>query len=211
MPETVILVHGVLMPGGELRLLAHRLHQRGFDAIIFRYPTRRRDLRHNAAVLARFAVAQRRPVVHCVGHSLGGLVVLQALRQAGLPPGRVVLLGSPVQGSCVAQRLSQYRPGRWLLGKSTADGLLQAAPDWDYDRDIGVIAGDLPVGVGRVLSDLPGEHDGTVSIAETVLAGATDRIVIPVTHTGLVVSREVARQVGEFLRHGRFSPELRVR
>ena len=211
MSEVVVLVHGALVPGDELRLLAHRLRRRGFDAVIFRYPSRRRDLRHNADALARFAGSQRGPVVHCVGHSLGGLVILQALRQAGLPRGRVVLLGSPVQGSRVAQRLTQYGPGRWLLGKSATDGLLQAAPDWDYDRDIGIIAGDLPIGVGRLLGGLPGEHDGSVSIAETEVAGATDRIVVRVTHTGLVVSREVARQVCEFLRHGRFSPEMRVR
>ena len=211
MKETVVLVHGVLMPGDALRLLAHRLRRRGFDPVIFRYPSRRRDLGRNAAALSQFARARRGPPVHCVGHSLGGLVILQAMRQAGLPPGRIVLLGSPVQGSRVARHLHEYAPGRWLLGRSTAGGLLQAAPDRDYDRDIGVIAGDLPVGVGRIFSDLQGEHDGTVSVAETVLAGATDRIVVPATHTGLVVSREVARQVGEFLRQGRFSPELHVR
>ena len=211
MKEVVVLVHGVLMPGGELRLLAHRLRRRGFDAVIFRYPSRLRDLQRNADALARFTATQQSPVVHCVGHSLGGLVILQALRQAGLPRGRVVLLGAPVQGSHVAQRLYQYGPGRWLLGKSTAGGLLQTAPDWDYGRDIGIIAGDLPVGVGRLLGDLPGAHDGTVSINETVLAGATDRIVVPVTHTGLVLSRLVVRQVCEFLRHGRFTPEMRVR
>jgi pimeloyl-ACP methyl ester carboxylesterase len=198
------------MPGGELRLLAHRLRRRGFDAVIFRYPSRRRDLRRNAAALARFAGIRKGTAVHFVGHSLGGLVILQALRQAGLPRGRVVLLGSPVQGSRVAQRLSRFGPGRWLLGKSSAGGLLQAAPAWDYDREIGIIAGDLPVGVGRVFSDLPGEHDGTVSVAETEVAGATDRVVVPVSHTGLVVSRAVARQVCAFLQDGHFIPEIRV-
>jgi len=210
MPESVVLVHGVLMPGGELRLLAHRLRRRGFNPVIFRYPSRRRDLRRNADALARFAGTLKGTTVHFVGHSLGGLVILQALRQAGLPRGRVVLLGSPAQGSRVAQRLNQFSPGRWLLGKSTADGLLQTAPAWDYGRDIGIIAGNLPVGVGRVFSDLPGEHDGTVSVAETEVAGATDRIVVPVTHTGLVVSRAVARQVCAFLQHGHFIPEIRI-
>lgn len=210
MSETVILVHGVLMPGGELRLLAHRLRQRGFNPVIFRYPSRRRDLRRNAEALARFADTQKGTAVHFVGHSMGGLVILQALRQAGLPRGRVVLLGTPVQGSRVAQRLNQYSPGRWLLGKSSDGGLLQAAPAWDYDREIGIIAGDLPVGVGRVFSDLPGEHDGTVTVAETEVAGATDRIVVSASHTGLVVSRAVVRQVCAFLQHGHFIPEIRV-
>jgi len=198
------------MPGGELRLLAHRLRRRGFDPVIFRYPSRRRDVRRNAEALARFAGTRKGTAVHFVGHSLGGLVILQALRQAGLPRGRVVLLGAPVQGSRVAQRLCRYGPGRWLLGESTAGSLLQAAPAWDYDRDVGIIAGNLPVGVGRVLSDLPGEHDGTVAVAETLIDGATDRLVVPVSHTGLVVSRAVARQVCAFLQYGHFIPEIRV-
>ena len=67
MPETVILVHGVLMPGGELRLLAHRLRQRGFDPVIFRYPSRRRDLRRNAEALARFAATRKGTAMHFVG------------------------------------------------------------------------------------------------------------------------------------------------
>jgi hypothetical protein len=210
MPETVVLVHGVLMPGAELKLLERRLRNCGFIPSIFRYPSRRRGLQRNADALARIAGTLKGPAVHFVGHSLGGLVILQALRQAGLPRGRVVLLGSPTQGSRVAQRLNQNVPGRWLLGRSTAGGLLQAVPACDYDRDIGIIAGDLPVGIGRVFSDLPGEHDGTVTVAETELAGATDRIVVSATHTGLVVSRAVARQVCAFLQHGHFIPEIRV-
>ena len=209
--ETVILVHGVLMPGGELRLLASRLRQCGYDAIIFRYPSRRRDLRHNAAALAQFAARQRSPVVHCVGHSMGGLVILQALRLASLPRGRVVLLGSPVQGSRVAHRFNQYGPGRWLLGKSIDGGLLQSVPEWDYDRDIGIIAGTRPIGIGPMLGCMQGEHDGIVSVTETEIPGAADRIVVPVTHAGLILSRQVARQVCEFLRQGRFTPEMRVR
>jgi hypothetical protein len=57
---------------------------------------------------------------------------------------------------------------------------------------------------------LPGEHDGTVAVAETVIDGATDRLVVPVSHTGLVVSRAVARQVCAFLQDGHFIPEIRV-
>jgi pimeloyl-ACP methyl ester carboxylesterase len=209
--EVVVLVHGIFMPGGELQLLAHRLRRRGFDTVIFRYPSRRRDLRRNAAALVQLAGAQRSPVVHFVGHSLGGLVILEALRQSGLPRGRAVLMGTPVQGSRVAQRLSRNAPGRWLLGESGRDALLQKAPDWDYERDIGIIAGELPIGLGRMLTDLPDVHDGTVPVAETLLAGATDRIVVPVSHTGLVVSREVARQVCAFLQDGHFIPEIQLR
>jgi pimeloyl-ACP methyl ester carboxylesterase len=204
MTESVILVHGVLMPGTELKLLARRLRRCGFSPNIFRYPTRRHAPRHHAAELARFAAAQHAGRVHFVGHSLGGLVILQALRQARLPRGRVVLLGSPTRGSRVARRLSRSGPGRWLLGRSTDGALLRAVPDERWSREIGIIAGSLPVGVGMALGRLSGRHDGTVTVEETALTGATDRIVVRVTHIGLVFSTEVARQVCTFLRDGRF-------
>lgn len=210
MTDSVILVHGALMPGAELALLARRLRACGFSPVIFRYPTRRHGLRHHAAALTRRLATLPAGRVHYVGHSLGGLVILQALRQAGLPPGRVVLLGSPTRGSRVARHLSRFGPGRWLLGESTGEeGLLEGVPDAPRDREIGIIAGNLPAGIGVALGGFDGQHDGTVAVAETGLAGATDRIVLRVTHTGLVLSREVARQVCAFLRDGRFQVSSR--
>ena len=68
-----------------------------------------------------------------------------------------------------------------------------------------MLAGTLSVGLGRVFApDLPKPNDGAVTTAETRLAAACDRIELRVSHTGMVLSRPVARQVGAFLREGRF-------
>ncbi|HLT90697.1 MAG TPA: hypothetical protein VKZ85_07110, partial [Woeseiaceae bacterium] len=48
------------------------------------------------------------------------------------------------------------------------------------------------------------ENDGAVAVSETRLPGA-EHLVMPVTHTGLVWSREVADQVATFLRTGHFA------
>jgi hypothetical protein len=55
-----------------------------------------------------------------------------------------------------------------------------------------------------MLGRLPGPHDGTVAVAETRLPGATDHVVLPVTHFSMLTSRAVADQVVAFLRRGRF-------
>ena len=47
-------------------------------------------------------------------------------------------------------------------------------------------------------------HDGTVSVDETRLKGATDFITLPVSHTGMLISARVATQVVTFLRSGKF-------
>jgi pimeloyl-ACP methyl ester carboxylesterase len=206
MQETVVLVHGVLMTGKVMAVLARRLKGCGYRTVLFDYPTRRRSMSDNARSLARFVDGLGAARVHLVGHSMGGLLILRALQaNPGMPPGRVVVMGTPVSGSGVAKRLCCYGPGRWLLGASAEDGLLEALPDWTYGREIGVIAGSIPVGIGMALGGLSGRHDGTVGVAETCLAGATDTLVVNASHSSLVLSRRVAGQICNFLRQGQFA------
>jgi hypothetical protein len=71
--------------------------------------------------------------------------------------------------------------------------------------DIGVIAGRMPVGAGRIVApDLPAPHDGAVSVEETRLPAMRDHIVLNVSHSGMLVSRGVAHQIDAFLRNGAF-------
>jgi hypothetical protein len=55
-----------------------------------------------------------------------------------------------------------------------------------------------------LVARLPEPHDGTVSVEETRLEGATDRCVLPLSHMALCLSAQVAAQVDHFLEHGRF-------
>jgi len=141
-----------------------------------------------------------------VAHSMGGIVLLHLFEQAiDLPPGRVVLLGSPVQGSGVARQLSMHSLLRPLLGKSTERGLLGNVPSWDSERELGVIAGSKGLlGIGQVTGGLAGAHDGTVSVSETHIPRATDSLVLEVGHFDMLFSAEVTKQVGDFLEKGRF-------
>jgi pimeloyl-ACP methyl ester carboxylesterase len=138
----VIIVHGIWMNGAETWLLARRLGACGFRPLRFSYPSLRSGVVGNAGRLARFVRAQGDAVVHLVGHSLGGLVILRALLDhPGLETGRVVLLGSPVNGSLTARRVQASRPTRWLLGRNADEGLLAEGVRWGGTRSLGVIAG----------------------------------------------------------------------
>ena len=83
-----------------------------------------------------------------------------------------------------------------------------SASEWASDvtrsRDIGIIAGTVPVGMGRIAGDFGEPNDGSVTVEETRLEGAKDHLVMEVNHTGLTVARSVADQVGSFLRRGAF-------
>jgi pimeloyl-ACP methyl ester carboxylesterase len=203
--EVVVLVHGLWYRGLGMLPLARRLRRLGFEPRRPSWPTLRGDFLDSADKLADFAAHQRARRLHFVGHSLGGVLVLKALERHGerLPDGRVVLLGSPVRGSGVARRMARTPGLRALLGGSApalTGGFAHAPPD----REVGVIAGTAGVGAGRVLGGLPHPHDGTVAAVETELPDCGGRIELPVTHTGLVLSAEVARSVAAFLRDGNF-------
>jgi len=145
--------------------------------------------------------------VHLVGHSLGGLLALRACLDAPeLPPGRIVCLGSPLKGSTAARAFARLgRGGEMLLGHNRAL-LEQGLERWDGTREVGVVAGRMPLGLGAVVGQIEGEHDGTVAVAETLLPGLADHCVVETSHTGLLVSAEVAALAVRFLRSGRFAP-----
>jgi alpha-beta hydrolase superfamily lysophospholipase len=82
----VVLVPGLWMPAVALALLASRLGRQGYAARLFAYRGRG-SFEANVERLASFArdhLAGR--AAHFVGHSLGGLLILQALnRHAEMP------------------------------------------------------------------------------------------------------------------------------
>jgi pimeloyl-ACP methyl ester carboxylesterase len=204
--EPVLLIHGLWMTGAELMPLARRLRGGGYRVELFRYsPTEAVAAAHAGRLADRLAALAPGPV-HCVAHSYGGIVVLHCLALGRpLPPGRAVLIGSPVQGSAPARRLAGWSLTRPLFGDALDCGLLGGAPPLTGDREVGVIAGDQALGLGGLLAGFDEPHDGTVAVAETVLAGATDRAVLPHSHFGLVFAADVANAVACFLRTGRFA------
>ncbi len=67
--------------------------------------------------------------MHWVGHSLGGLVILRMLeRDAALPPGRVVLLGTPYGDSHAGRALARSALGARMLGRSMGEWLATTKP-----------------------------------------------------------------------------------
>lgn len=204
-PATVIFVHGLWMSGLEMFRLHRAARAAGFRVRRFRYWSLLRTPEENLARLQAFVQREPAQTVHFVGHSLGGILILRLLIvHADIPPGRVVLLGSPVRGSIVARRIQSLGLGPLLLGRAAPVLAVQREPEWSGQREVGVIAGTRGIGVGRLFCRLPAPHDGTVTVAETTLENATDTLQVPTTHTGLVYSSVVAEQLCVFLRTGTF-------
>lgn len=201
----VVLLHGLWCNRFVMQALAYRLRRCGFRVARFGYASVRRSPAQNAAALAHWLQEQRAHTVHYVAHSLGGLILCHLF--AHFPqqaPGRVVLLGTPLHGSRNAARIAGLPGGRAVLGLSVQDGLLGGAPAWPPAREIGAVAGTVGVGMGLLLGGLGAPGDGAVAVSETCGPELTDHVRVRTSHTGLLFSPAVGRQVCAFLRHGKF-------
>lgn len=185
----------------------------GLRTLIFSYPSVTGALDENAAALSRFIHEQGVDGMHIVGHSLGGVLALRMLaNDSQALPGRVVCLGSPLTGSRAAEILNAQEWAEEIIGRSLPAGVIhEAANEWAShvcaERDIGVIAGNVPLGFGRLVADFDEDNDGTVAVSETRLDGARDHLIMPVSHKGMLVSSGVADQAGSFLKRGEFLRE----
>lgn len=203
--ETVVLVHGLWMHGVALLAQRYWLAQSGFVAKTFSYPSVRRSLDENSQLLARYLAGFPGSAINVVAHSLGGLVVLNMLAQASAPRiRRAVLMGSPCSGSHCASVLLRIPLLATIVGRSIRDASRRTHWDVPADVEIGVLAGNRSLGLGRMIRGLPRPNDGVVSVEETRLAGCSDAITLPVSHSEMLISKECARQAAQFLQSGQF-------
>jgi pimeloyl-ACP methyl ester carboxylesterase len=216
----VVYVHGLWLNGWESLLLRQRLSRQLHCATLsFPYASLGAALEENVRSLAVFLGGLNADTLHLVGHSMGGAVILELFERSvtrsapaigRLPPGRIVLLGTPVRGSRAARNLSRLPFGRRMLGRTAHDALLpERDRRWSGERELGIIAGTVPVGFGRFMGPFEAPSDGTVLVEETLMPGATQHLNMRTTHSGMVYSAPVARQIASFLREGRFATEAR--
>jgi pimeloyl-ACP methyl ester carboxylesterase len=209
MSTLIVYVHGLWLSGNEAGILLRRLaRQLNAKTRAFSYPSVASNISDSARALGEFLAQQRTETLHLVGHSLGGLVILKLFENGArlpLPPGRIVLLGSPLNGSRAAQNLARLPFGKKILGKGVHEELLtERQRSWMGQRELGVIAGSVGIGLGRLVGIHGAPSDGTIFVEETRLPGILEHLVLRISHTALPFSSVVARQTAAFLSEGSF-------
>jgi len=122
--------------------------------------------------------------------------------------GRVVMLAPPNCGSELADLVTLLGLQKPILGQVGSHLRTRRTPDIEralgpVDYDLGIIAGDRPF--DPILTRLlPRPNDGKVTVAATKVEGMRDHIVLPVSHTLMVMHPQVAAQTLAYLEKGRF-------
>lgn len=199
--HAVVLVHGLGRSAHSLDDLAEELETKGYDVVTFTYASTQGTIAQHAQALNRVVAGlQGIDEVSFVTHSLGGVVVRQALAlkpewRKNLKAGASVLLAAPNQGSAVARTLSAYAPARWLFGPALgelADGpTIQALPQ---PTPFATVSGSK-----NPLWFLTTESDGLVSVEETHLPGEAAHIDVAAAHTFIMNDNRVIAFVDAFI------------
>lgn len=207
--EIVVLLHGLARSNAAMWVLNIRLKRAGYHVEPVGYRSLRstpEEIMQDITRQIDRCCKQRNNTVHFVGHSLGGLLIRKYLQENRVKNlGRVVLMGTPNQGTAVAD---YFRDKWWAqIAGPTALALGTDRNSFPLSLEdpyypVGVIAGVVDNNLNEHV--LPGQDDGLVSIEATKLKGMSDFVIIKSGHTMMRYNEKVALQAISFLRNGYF-------
>ncbi len=207
-PHTV-LVHGFLRTRHDMVLLGPRLQRLLPETRVhlFGYPSRKLPLSEIAQQLAEFvSTTTKGQAVSFVGHSLGGLVVraLDAMPHHPAPLSRLVTLGTPHQGACIAALMARLPLLGAFGGPVLRDLQSPPLPAQPRSLEVGCLIGHTKTSFGY-LPFFGRDNDGLVCVDEAIFPACTAELRNFTFHGLFPFLKGTAHLSARFLRYGSFA------
>lgn len=195
--EAVVLVHGLWMKSWTWNTYRRFLESHGYKVYLFGYKTTQQSFELTLTQLTAFVNSRPESTVHLVVHSMGGILTMRALPYIK-KSGKLMMLGSPVNGSRVAQKLKKMGWDTGLL-KHASEPLTAGVSMPEVLRPSMMIAGTSPFGLGRLIERRLGVSDGTVGVDETQADWIDQHQTIHSSHMGLLRNSDAMQKTLDFL------------
>ena len=196
--QAVVLVHGLWMSRWSFAFIGRYLSAKGYKVYKFGYATTTKPFDFNMLKLQAFVNSRTEETVHLVVHSMGGILSMRSLPNIK-KPGKLVMLGSPVNGSQAAIAMGQKKWSSWLL-KHAAEPLENGVVDPQVFRESCMIAGiSSYIGISRLVTKLPKPNDGTVALKETEADWINLHTTEKTNHFRMLFHKKIQYKIGVFL------------
>jgi pimeloyl-ACP methyl ester carboxylesterase len=214
--KAVLLLHGLSHSRAAMEPMAQYLRKEG-GYVVFNvsYPSTQRDIGQHAQSLKHIIEnLDGIEEINFVAHSMGNIVVRHYLgdetdaRTARRPDRRIkrfVMLAPPNHRNVLAVMAAD----NGLFRLATGEAGQQLGRGWqDIEPRLATPAFEFAIIAGGRGDDkgynplIPGDNDGTVSVASTRLGGAADFMVLPVLHPFIMFDAKVQHCTLRFLEHG---------
>ncbi len=208
----VLLLHGLWRGFRAMEPMARALRNEGFSTLNLTYPSGHKSIPQLIEYIQQVVepITKDQPI-HVVTHSLGGILIRTALKEAQLNIDRLVMLAPPNQGCDIIDFLEQSPILRQLLGPtgrtlgSNVPGSPNHLPPIPDDIETAVIMGKLSsIKVFNRLMEAP--NDGVVTVSGGRIPGVNEFAVIDADHTFIPMHPEAIRLSAQFLKSADWNP-----
>ncbi len=192
--QAIVLAHGLLYRAEVMRfMLGDYLCELGFRVYIYDYDSTRPSVRELGRRFREYLETIPEPF-QLITHSMGGLLARVALETPLRNAQSVLMIAPPNRGSRYASNLCRrFPPIRYWLRtlpelRCETEGVTLTLPE----------TLSVPVGV------LAAQYDNKVDMRLTRFPGATEYVIVPAGHCGVMMNPEARRLMLCYLNTGKF-------